>query len=182
MDLALNNLKRLICHQTKKPNETETKTHSWRKHRKTKTRWELHEDTVRYLEQILEAMPHKAAAIQPPTCDLTNHSNKTNKICGTLLEKQGRTHKRRSLIDSYRWRSQCLPTSKDLHQLSTDTRYRRENVLRAMDDWDGRRASERLRERKRQIERERWGGTLSCERDFMMMMSIYIYIYIYIYI
>ena len=29
---------------------------------------------------------------QPFTSHLTNHPNKTNKICGTLLEKQGRPH------------------------------------------------------------------------------------------
>ena len=37
---------------------------------------------------------------RPPTTHLTNHSNKTNKTCGALMEKQGWTHLRYSSMDS----------------------------------------------------------------------------------
>ena len=46
--------------------------------------------------------------------------NKTKKTYRTLLEKQGRTHKKYSLIHSCSWMCQCWPISKDLHQLRTD--------------------------------------------------------------
>ena len=47
-----------------------------------------------------------------------NHSSKKNKICGTLLEKQGRIHKWRSSMDPYTWMCQCWPTSKNLFILA----------------------------------------------------------------
>ena len=39
------------------------------------------------IEQVLEATPHKAAAIQPPTTHHENYQNWMNQTCGTLLEK-----------------------------------------------------------------------------------------------
>ena len=44
---------------------------------------------------------------------LVYHSSKKNKTRRALLEKQGRTHKRRSLMDACTWMCQCWPTSKD---------------------------------------------------------------------
>ena len=54
-------------------------------------------------EQILKATPHKTAVIWPLTSHLKNYPNKMNKICGTLLRKQGQTHKQSSSMDSYTW-------------------------------------------------------------------------------
>ena len=52
-----------------------------------KTRRELHKNAMSYAEQILEVASHKTTAVRPPTSHLKNHPNKTNKTCGTLLEK-----------------------------------------------------------------------------------------------
>ena len=53
---------------------------------KCKAWWDLHNNATSYIKQILEATPHKRAAVWPPT------PNRMNKTCGTLLEKQGRNH------------------------------------------------------------------------------------------
>ena len=53
------------------------------------------EKSLGYIAQILEATSHETAFLRPPTSHLLNYPNKTNK---TLLEKQGRTYKRRSPI------------------------------------------------------------------------------------
>ena len=37
-----------------------------------KARRQLHENVASYIEQVLEAAPHKAAAVRPPT---THHKN-----------------------------------------------------------------------------------------------------------
>ena len=42
-------------------------------------------------EQILEAAPHKTAAVRPYTSHLINYPSKLNKTCRALLEKQGRS-------------------------------------------------------------------------------------------
>ena len=44
----------------------------------------------------------------------TNHPSMTNKTCGTLLEKQGQTHKWRFPMDPYTWTCQCWLTNKSL--------------------------------------------------------------------
>ena len=46
-----------------------------------KVRWELHKDVVCCFEQILEAAPHKTAAVWPFASHLSNNPNKTNKTC-----------------------------------------------------------------------------------------------------
>ena len=40
-----------------------------------KARWQLHKNTTSYIEQILGAISHKAAAVRPPATHLENHSN-----------------------------------------------------------------------------------------------------------
>ena len=92
---------------------------------------------TRMLEQIQEVISNKTAPILSPASHLTNHSNQTNKTCGTLLEKQGWTHKQSSLMNSCTWKCQCWPTSKDLHQLCADTRCNLEDLPGVMDDRDG---------------------------------------------
>ena len=57
------------------------------KTQREKARWELHKNAMCCLEQILEAILHKIAAVLPPTSRLTNHPSKTNKTCKALLEK-----------------------------------------------------------------------------------------------
>ena len=58
-----------------------------------KARWELHKNSIRYFEQILEIPYHKTKAVWSLTSHLTNHPCKINKTCRSLLEKQRQTHK-----------------------------------------------------------------------------------------
>ena len=67
------------------------------------------------LEQIVETAPHKETAICPPAPHLTNHPSETDETCRTLLEKQGRAHKRRSPVEANTWICKCGAPSKDLH-------------------------------------------------------------------
>ena len=52
-------------------------------------RWmrEQHKDAVCCFEEILEAAPHKTAAVQPLTSHLVNHPNKMSNTCWSVLEK-----------------------------------------------------------------------------------------------
>ena len=79
-----------------------------------KARWELHKNAISYFEQILETIPHETTAVWPLTSHLKNHPRKTNKTCGTLMEKQGQTHKWHSSMNPYLWMCQCWPTNKNL--------------------------------------------------------------------
>ena len=58
-----------------------------------KARWELHQNSTSYIEQILETTQHKTIAIRPLTSHLKNYPSKTNKTCRTLLKKQRWAHK-----------------------------------------------------------------------------------------
>ena len=48
---------------------------------------QLHKNAASNIEQALEAAPHKAAALRPPTTHHENYPNQTNQTCMTLLEK-----------------------------------------------------------------------------------------------
>ena len=68
MDLALNNLQKLMCHKT----QTNKLTKS--------------------IDKKLDgnySTPHKIVVLRPHASHLTNHSSKTNKAREALLEKQG---------------------------------------------------------------------------------------------
>ena len=53
----------------------------------------IYKNATNYIEQILETKPHQTAPIRLLTSHLKNHSSKTNKTSGALLERQGRTQK-----------------------------------------------------------------------------------------
>ena len=55
-----------------------------------------------YIEQILEATSHETEAVKPLTSHHRNYPSKTNKTCGVLLKKQGRTHEW-LLMDPFTW-------------------------------------------------------------------------------
>ena len=55
---------------------------------------QLHKNSTSHIKQILDATSHKTAVVRSPTSHLQNHSNQTNKICRTLLEKYERVNKR----------------------------------------------------------------------------------------
>ena len=58
-----------------------------------KARRKLHKNVISYIKQILEAtLPTERIAVRPLTSHLKNHPSRTNKICRTLLEKQGLTY------------------------------------------------------------------------------------------
>ena len=59
-----------------------------------KATWELYRNAACCFEQILEATPHKTAAVRPLTSHLANHPSKMKKTY---------------------WAHQCWLTSKDLH-------------------------------------------------------------------
>ena len=48
---------------------------------------ELHKNAMSCLEKILEATPHKTAAIELLTFHLKNHTSKTNRTYMTLPER-----------------------------------------------------------------------------------------------
>ena len=51
---------------------------------------QLHKNTASYFEQVLEATPHIATAVRPPTSHHENSQSKTNQTCRTMMEKQER--------------------------------------------------------------------------------------------
>ena len=57
-----------------------------------KARWELHWNTACFLNQSWKQ--HSTSICTANASHLKNHSNKTNKICSKLQEKQGQSHKR----------------------------------------------------------------------------------------
>ena len=85
---------------------------------KRKAKWEQHKNVSCYFEQILK-IPNKTAAVWLLASHLTNSSSKINKTCRALLEKQGLTYKRYSLIDSHTWTCQCWPKSKVISSVQT---------------------------------------------------------------
>ena len=71
---------------------------------------QLHKNAAGNID-VLEAAPHKAAAVRPPTTHHKNYPSQTNQTCGTLLEKQERTHKGRTPVDPFTWTSKGRTTS-----------------------------------------------------------------------
>ena len=78
---------------------------------KEKTRCKLHKNTTSCFVRIVIAEPHKKKRKNSCTATyphLTNNLSKTNKTCSAFLIKSERTHKRRSLMDSYAWTHQKI--------------------------------------------------------------------------
>ena len=76
---------------------------------------QLHKNAVNNFKHVLEATPHKAAAVQPTTAHHENYQSLTNQICRILLEKQGRAHKWCSPVDHFTWPNKSRATSSNLH-------------------------------------------------------------------
>ena len=70
------------------------------KTREVKAWWEVHKNDMLCFEQITEATSYKTSVVESLISHLTNHLSKMNKAIKVLLEKQERTHKRCSLMDS----------------------------------------------------------------------------------
>ena len=99
-------------------------------------RQELHKNAACCLEQILEATPHKTAAIRPSTSHLTNHPSKTNKTWRALLEKW-----RQLLSNVLLWAPThghtniVRPTRIYIHHFCVGTRCSWEDLPGLMGDW-----------------------------------------------
>ena len=78
-------------------------------------RRQLHKNAASNLEQVLAATPHKTPTVRPPASYHENYSSYTNQTCRTLLEKQGRTHKRCTLVDPHTWPCKNRTTSTNIH-------------------------------------------------------------------
>ena len=83
-----------------------------------KARRQLHKNAESNIEQVLEATPHKALTIRPPSSHHENYPSKTNLTYRTLLEKQGRAHKRCTPMDPHNWPSKSRTTSSNIHPVA----------------------------------------------------------------
>ena len=125
---------------------------------KEKAWLELQKNAMSYIEQILEATLHKT---RPLTSHLYNHPSKKKKICETLLEMQGWSHKWPSLMDS----------NTLMYQLCVNIGWSLEDLPGAMDDRDGWRKSGKS-------VLVAWSDD---EDIYIYIYIIYIYIYMYNY-
>ena len=98
--------------------------------------WEqLHKNAASNTEQVLEATPHKTAAIRPPTM-------KTIKVRWTRHAEHCYRSKDELISDILPWTPSHgrpktrRPARTYIQQLCTDTGYDLEDLLGAMDDWD----------------------------------------------
>ena len=97
--------------------------------------WEIHKDPECCFEQVLEAAPHKTAAVLLFTSYLTNHPNKMGNTYWTLLKNScdvllwTPTHEHNSL---------GRPIKTFIQQLCADTGYHPEDLQSVMIDWDWR--------------------------------------------
>ena len=102
-----------------------------------------------------------------------NHPSKTNKICGILLEKQGRTYKWRSSLDPLHMDVQVLVYQPKLIYISS---VQTQNVVwktcrgQGMIETDAERDTERERER----ERERWSNWNFQNNNWNFSLNIFL--------
>ena len=78
-------------------------------------RRQLYKNATCNLEQVLAATPHKTPTVRPPAPYHENYSSQTNQKCRTLLEKQGRTHKRCTLMNPHTWPCKSKTTITNIH-------------------------------------------------------------------
>ena len=67
------------------------------------------------IEQVLATTPHETPTIRTLAPHHENYTNSTNQTRGTLLEKQGRAHKRCTPVDPHIWMCKSRMTSTNLH-------------------------------------------------------------------
>ena len=116
-----------------------------------------------YFKQILEAAPHKTAAVPP--------ISKTIQVKRTRHEGHCWRSKDKIISVVFLWTSWHWSTRTYLHQLCADIGCSLEDLPGAMDNRDREREREREREgeRERERERKRSQGNLCKQRDLMMM-------------
>ena len=67
------------------------------------------------IKQVLATTPHETPTIRTLAPHHENHTSQTNQTRGTLLEKQGRAHKRCTPVDLHIWMCKSRTTSTNLH-------------------------------------------------------------------
>ena len=67
------------------------------------------------IKQVLATTPHETPTIRTLAPHHKNYTSSTNQTRGTLLEKQGRAHKRCTPVDPHSWMCKCGTTSTNLH-------------------------------------------------------------------
>ena len=79
------------------------------------TRRKLHKNVESSIKQVLATTPHETPTIRTLAPHHENYTSQTNQTRGTLLEKQGRAHKRCTPVDPHIWMCKSRTTSTNLH-------------------------------------------------------------------
>ena len=79
------------------------------------TRRKLHNNVESSIKQVLATTPHETPTIRTLAPHHENYTSQTNQTRGTLLEKQGRAHKRCTPVDPHIWVCKSRTTSTNLH-------------------------------------------------------------------
>ena len=79
------------------------------------TRRKLLKNVESSIKQVLATTPHETPTIRTLAPHHENYTSQTNQTRGTLLEKQGRAHKRCTPVDPHIWMCKSRTTSTNLH-------------------------------------------------------------------
>ena len=79
------------------------------------TRRKLHKNVESSIKQVLATTPHETSTIRTLAPHHENYTSQTNQTRGTLLEKQGRAHKRCTPVDPHIWMCKSRTTSTNIH-------------------------------------------------------------------
>ena len=77
--------------------------------------WKLHKNVESSIKQVLATTPHETPTIRTLAPHHKNYTSSTNQTRRTLLEKQGRAHKRCTPVDPHSWMCKSGTTSTNLH-------------------------------------------------------------------
>ena len=75
----------------------------------------LHKNVESSIKQVLATTPHETPTIRTLAPHHENYTSSTNQTRRTLLEKQGRAHKRCTPVDPHIWMCKRGTTSTNLH-------------------------------------------------------------------
>ena len=75
----------------------------------------LHKNVESSIKQVLATTPHETPTIRTLASHHKNYTSSMNQTCRTLLEKQGRAHKRCTPVDPHSWMCKSGTTSTNLH-------------------------------------------------------------------
>ena len=75
----------------------------------------LHKNAESSIKQVLATTPHETPTIRTLAPHHENYTSSTNQTRRTLLEKQGRAHKRCTPVDPHIWMCKSGTTSTNLH-------------------------------------------------------------------